>query len=534
MAPRKPDIRTGNLEFAQKLEIIKYRDSHSDISYDDIAIWCQKRFNLEKAPNKSTISRIITNRSFFEDLPIQNHMIRRKRIVKSETLETALAHWVLQKQHQRISLSAVLIQEKGRQFARSLGIPETELKCSGGWVQRFCKRHGFRSFQSHGESGDAQMEGIDDQLDTIRKKIEAYDLADIYNMDETGLFYNMSPDKTIAQRQIEGSKKDKTRITIAFICNADGSDRFMPLFIGRAGKPRCFQKKTGAELGFFYLYNPKAWMTGPFFESFLRRFSIHVKRKVLLIIDNAPSHIWDASKFPNIEILPLPPNTTSKLQPMDAGIIASFKRHYHRKQLAYALDAVDAGAVNPYKISQLQAMRWSIQAWTNLDQSVLVNCWKHTGLLSHLPSQQLELQTTNDLLNDTLATEYNRTIALLGIQNAMSFENFLEPPNEDEFTQEFLTDDEILELAQVDENEDSDQELAEQDIPPLYHDLSQQEKIVVLAKAIAIIEAEGADGLADIAQACEGLRKAQRNLRWKVTEANRPKFIQPSIMQFFS
>src|SRR5436190_3783859 len=219
-------------------------------------------------------------------------------------------------------------------------------------------------------------------------------------MDETGLFYNMAPDKTITQRQIEGSKKDKTRITIAFTCNANGSDQVEPLFIGHAGKPRCFMKKTGADLGFFYLHNQKAWMTGAFFETYLRRFSIHIKCKVLLLIDNAPSHIYDnTTKFPNIEILPLPPNTTSKLQPMDAGIIAAFKRHYRRKQMAHALDLADAGVTNPYKVTQLQAMRWCIQAWNNISQSVLVNCWRHMGLLSHLPfTQRLEPSSIDDLL----------------------------------------------------------------------------------------------------------------------------------------
>ena len=134
-------------------------------------------------------------------------------------------------------------------------------------------------------------------------------------------------------------------------------------------------KKTGADLGFFYLHNQKAWMTGAFFETYLRRFSIHVKRKVLLLIDNAPSHICDdATKFPNIEILPLPPNTTSKLQPMDARIISAFKRHYRCKQLAHALDLADAGVANPYKVTQLQAMRWRVQAWNNMGQSVLANC----------------------------------------------------------------------------------------------------------------------------------------------------------------
>jgi hypothetical protein len=100
---------------------------------------------------------------------------------------------------------------KGKEFATSLGIPETELKCSDGRVQRFCQHNGFCSFTSHSKSSNAQMTGINKKLNYIQTQIDAYDLADIYNMDETGLFYNMAPDKTIAQCQIEESKKDNVR-----------------------------------------------------------------------------------------------------------------------------------------------------------------------------------------------------------------------------------------------------------------------------------------------------------------------------------
>ena len=74
-----------------------------------------------------------------------------------------------------------------------------------------------------------------------------------------GLFYSMAPDRTIAQRQVEGLKKDKTRLTLAFTANADGSDKLPPFFIGHAFKPRCFNKKTGEQLGFYYRNNTKAW-----------------------------------------------------------------------------------------------------------------------------------------------------------------------------------------------------------------------------------------------------------------------------------
>ena|SRR5436305_15217622 len=126
-----------------------------------------------------------------------------------------------------------------------------------------------------------------------------------------------------------GAKKDKTRITIEFSINATGTDRQEPLYIGHAGKPHAFKGKTGADNGFFYLHNKKAWMTGPFFEVYLQRFNAYIKQtkihKVLLIIDNALSHIYDHLTLPFVEVHPLPPNTISKLQPLDAGIISSFK-----------------------------------------------------------------------------------------------------------------------------------------------------------------------------------------------------------------
>ena len=136
------------------------------------------------------------------------------------------------------------------------------------------------------------MSNIDGLVAVIKGKIAQYEARDVYNMDETGLFYNLAPDTTISHRQIEGSKKDKTCLTIAFICNADDTDRLSSLFIGHAGKPRCFNKKTGAELGFYYLHNKKAYMMRVFFQIFIKQFNNHVnKRRVLLLLDNAPSHI---------------------------------------------------------------------------------------------------------------------------------------------------------------------------------------------------------------------------------------------------
>jgi hypothetical protein len=65
---------------------------------------------------------------------------------------------------------------------------------------------------------------------------------------------------------MSGKKKDKFRITMAFACNADGSERLPPIYIGKSKKPRCFKTQTPAQLGFYYRNNKKAWMTSELFE----------------------------------------------------------------------------------------------------------------------------------------------------------------------------------------------------------------------------------------------------------------------------
>jgi hypothetical protein len=65
---------------------------------------------------------------------------------------------------------------------------------------------------------------------------------------------------------------------------------------------------------------------------YIRRFDRamqYQKRRILLILDNFTGHHLAELDIPtNIELLFLPPNTTTILQPLDAGIIKKFKTHY--------------------------------------------------------------------------------------------------------------------------------------------------------------------------------------------------------------
>jgi hypothetical protein len=64
-----------------------------------------------------------------------------------------------------------------------------------------------------------------------------------FNMDETALFYNAQPKRTIAikGKRRNGGKAYKDRVTVLLCCNADGSKKLWPLTVGKFEKPRCMK-----------------------------------------------------------------------------------------------------------------------------------------------------------------------------------------------------------------------------------------------------------------------------------------------------
>ena len=64
--------------------------------------------------------------------------------------------------------------------------------------------------------------------------------------------------------------------------------------------------------------------------------------KVLLLIDNAPGHPEACTTCDdNVEVIFLPKNTTSLIQPLDQGIIKCIKAAYINKTMTMIRDAID-------------------------------------------------------------------------------------------------------------------------------------------------------------------------------------------------
>lgn len=107
-------------------------------------------------------------------------------------------------------------------------------------------------------------------------------------------------------------------------------------------------------------------MNSRIFTDWLKEFDVSMKkqkRHVLLFLDNAPVHPPDV-QLDNIKMKFFPANTTAKIQPMDQGIIRTFKAYYRRHLVKHIIaNASTAMTADDVTVTALDAVYWIDSAW---------------------------------------------------------------------------------------------------------------------------------------------------------------------------
>ena len=320
-----------DLTLARKKEICDYKEKNVKATQDQIAEHFSKIWKISIV--RRTVGDILTRKADWNIAETHQLNAKRQRVPKFAAVEEALSMWFSVMQAKKAILTDALLLEKGKYFAERLNFPD--FTASGGWLSRFKSRHGISLKPLHGEANSVDVSIVSAARVQLKEVISAYEPRDVYNIDETGLFFRMPPSKSLSKGPRHGTKQFKDRITVALCTNADGSDIIKPLVIGKSANPRCFKDFTVASY-IKYNDNSKAWMTGYIFAEWLHYFDQHIKRKknrpVLLLLDNVASHFPSVS-LECVKLHYLPPNTTSHLQPLDAGIIRAFMAYYRQLQV---------------------------------------------------------------------------------------------------------------------------------------------------------------------------------------------------------
>ena len=206
-------------------------------------------------------------------------------------LDQAMFKWLLVVRSRDVAVSALVFKIKATEFAEKINVEN--FKASDGWLDRWKKRFNVSFKTVSGESNACTDEMVASwEQTTLSAILPKYDLNQIYNADEFGLFYRAQPNKSLHLRNENcvGGKHSKLRLT--GLTAADAVGEKLPLFvIGRSKKPRCF--KHIKHLPCRYRSQKKSWMDSILFEEWVRevdrRFTKEGRRFNWLIIVQ-PTH----------------------------------------------------------------------------------------------------------------------------------------------------------------------------------------------------------------------------------------------------
>ena len=214
--PKETPRKRKSLTAAQKKDICLKKISTPSLKQKDIA----KEYDV----SEGMVSDILKEKDRWIAIDNDSYQanLKREKKVQFPIIEEALTVWIDKALQARLVLTESILATKALDFA--LLCKEDKFKASNGWLDNFKKRHNLKQYNIHGEAGSA----LASMREKLHQTLRDYDLKDIFNCDETGLFWKMKPSRTISNGPVAGTKQSKDRVTILFTCNSTGTEKLHP------------------------------------------------------------------------------------------------------------------------------------------------------------------------------------------------------------------------------------------------------------------------------------------------------------------
>lgn len=310
-----------------------------------------------------------------------------QRTRKYAIIERELFDWFAERRMEKKVISGPILMHKALQIRDSLASDQQIIgdfhdllafKASEKWFRGFKSTYhiGLRSIR--GTENIVPAEAIIAGRAMIKQEIEGFEYKDVFNVDESGLFYRQLPSQSYLLHGEPGKQlaASKERVTILFCCSSTG-EKLPLLIVGKSRKPRSLRNITHSALPCSYTSSENAWMTRQLFRDWIAPLNstfAAVNRKICIIMDNFSGHVLGQT-FSHVKIIYLPPGVTSVLQPLDCGIINSFKCQYRNVVLDSLLNHECE-----HKISLKEAIFYSARAWDCVTLDTIKNSWRKADI----------------------------------------------------------------------------------------------------------------------------------------------------------
>uniref|UniRef100_A0A182KCM3 HTH CENPB-type domain-containing protein n=1 Tax=Anopheles christyi TaxID=43041 RepID=A0A182KCM3_9DIPT len=366
------------LTLDQKLSLIYRHESGETPQH------LSKEFKIGEQTARDIIKQKDKIRKFVENCESSEGPIKRKsmKVSSFEELDESMLRWYNENRAAGIPVTSAMCIEQAKYLHEHLGLKGT-FNASAGWLSRFKQRYGIAGVYSHSvaKTGSAVAAyTFCYQFQQMMHK-EGYLPDQIYNADETGLYWKSVPSR-IAGPDATATSASSERVTVVCCTNAAGTHKLDLTVIGKIKCPWAGQQQPRTSVNYYEMKG--GWASKEIFRNWfeykwvpeVREFlaSKGLPQRAILLLDTSPCHITDnVLRFEDSMVVKfLPSDVANLVQPMQQGIVSLLKWNY-RTDLLKELQVDTTERIKNRTLED--AVHGLEQSWLRITPISIKNAW---------------------------------------------------------------------------------------------------------------------------------------------------------------
>uniref|UniRef100_A0A182N6W4 HTH CENPB-type domain-containing protein n=1 Tax=Anopheles dirus TaxID=7168 RepID=A0A182N6W4_9DIPT len=293
-------------------------------------------------------------------------------------LDASMLSWYNETRATGLPITSSMCIEQAKNLYETIGFTGS-FNASAGWFTRFKQRYGIVNDYSTTSLKAGCANATEDFCNEFRHlmHIEGWLPDQIYNADETGVYWNAMPNRSTAPNM----RSSTERITVLCCANASGSHKMRLAVVGKVKQPHPLGGLKSEHLPVDYYEAKGSWMTKEIFQDwFETKWIPEVKeflaekglpQRAVLLVDAAPFHADETSlqtddgcmiaKF-------IPTHAANLVQPMQQGITSQLK-------WSYRMDLLKTVSITSNDRTLLDAINGLAHSWSNISVTSIFTAW---------------------------------------------------------------------------------------------------------------------------------------------------------------